>query len=495
MTQPAARPEPSLRHAVAYSFAQKYLAFFVHVAMTVVLARLLTPEETGIFSLAIAAVGLGHLLRDFGTADYVISQKEVSQDKLRAAFTVTVLMAWGIALVLLLLAQPMATAYKEPGVARVLQLLCLNFVLLPFGTVAFAMLSKEMRFGRIFAAQTSANLLSAGVTVWAAWAGYSYMSLAMGSVAANLWTIALLLLLQPRTVFMKPTLRGLGSVLRFGGALTAARLIEQGANRSADFIVSGMLGFHAGGLMSKTGSLLNSFHEFFSSAVVRVATPAFAKSSATPLAERQGYLQGTVLVGTALWLFFPFLALYAHEIILLMFGANWLECVPFVKVGAVGSMCWAPFMLSSSLLTARSAVAAQMRIQLVMAPVTVAALVGGALIDLYTLVVVLTAAQLVRFYMINRAVDATCGIGFKEVMRALAPSAVLAVLALAGGALAKWAAVSAGLPTFLVIACGAAATALAAALAAWQLRHPAYAEVARLLQPWLARRAARRTAH
>ena len=477
-----------MRVAMGYSMGQKYLAFFLQVLVTVVLARLLTPAETGIFSLAVAVVGLGNMLRDFGTAEYVISQKDVTEDKLRAAFTVTVMMAWGIALVLLLLAQPLAALYKEAGVGRALQLLCVNFVLLPFGSVAFAMLSKEMQFGRIFAAQTSANLVGAAVTLWAAWDGYSYMSLAMGSVAANCWTIFILLFLEPTRVFLKPTYRGLGNVVRFGGALTAARLIEQSANRSGDFIVNGLLGFHAGGLMSKTSSLIGSFHEFFASAVVRVATPAFAKTDATSTAERQGYLQGTVLVGTALWLFFPFLAVYAHEIVLLMFGTNWLECVPLLKLTAASSVAWGPFMLSASLLTARGAVAQQMRIQLVMAPLTVAALLTGAMIDLFTMFVLLSSVQLVRFYMIATSMRMVCGIRFQEVMLELRPSALLAAIALAGSGLAKWTAVTAGWPAFFVLAFGGLAMTVLAGIAALWLRHPLYHEAVRMKEYLIARR-------
>jgi O-antigen/teichoic acid export membrane protein len=60
---------PSARRAVVYAFGQRYLAFVIQLTTSIILARLLTPEETGVFSLAAAAVAIGTILREFGTTD------------------------------------------------------------------------------------------------------------------------------------------------------------------------------------------------------------------------------------------------------------------------------------------------------------------------------------------------------------------------------------------------------------------------------------------
>ena len=479
--------KPTFRIAVAFALGQKYIAFTVHLVLTVVLARLLTPQETGVFSLAAAAISIGNLMREFGTSDYVISQKDVSQQKLRAAFTVTVVSAWAIALLLFFLAEPMAAMYREPGVARVMRLLCLNFLLLPFGSMAFAMLSKEMQFHRIFVAQTSATVVSAGVTVWTAWAGYGYMSLAIGSVVANAWSILMLVVMRHGHVFLLPTTKGLGEVLRFGGTVTVTRVIDQAASRSSDFIVSAMLGFHAGGLLSKANSLIGSFHEFFNSAVLRVATPAFAKSAQEEGDSPERYFQATVLVASAQWLFFPILGIFAHEIIFILFGKNWLECVPVVQVAAVGAMLWAPFMLSTALLTARGAVAEQLRIQLINAPLLVAAIFVGAQFNLVVIAVLCNLTIPVRLFLVNRALRARCGIQLYETLRRLRTSMCVGGVGIVCGALARWALLHFGAPAFVTLAVGGAVMVGGWLVAAGWLNHPLFAEAIRFKNHVLAR--------
>ena len=129
-----------------YSFGQRYLAFVIQLGTSIILARLLSLSETGVFSLAAAAVALGAILREFGTTDYVVSQKDLSEEKLRAAYSVTIGVAWAAAAALFLAAAPLARLYHEPGVATVMHVLCLNFALVPLGSTAVALLTKELRF-------------------------------------------------------------------------------------------------------------------------------------------------------------------------------------------------------------------------------------------------------------------------------------------------------------------------------------------------------------
>ncbi len=476
---PAANAKPTFRNAVGYSMAQKYIAFSVQLGMSIVLARLLTPQETGVFSLAAACVAIGHLLRDFGVADYVISRKDASQMQLRAAFTVSVGLAWAVAGLLWLAAWPMALVYKEAELRNVMHVLSISFIILPFGSTAFALLSKEMRFARIFVLQTIATVASAIVTIVCAWRGLSSMSLAIGAVAANLCTIVLLLVVQPASVFLKPTLHGLSAVMRFGGALTAARMLEQISNRSGDFVVNGMLGFHDGGLLSKANSLTGSFHEFFNSAVLRVATPSFSRSDQSEADVRESYLQATVIVASVQWLFFPVLGIFAKEIVFILFGRGWLECVPVIQVTAAFSMLWAPFMLSTSILTARQAVAQQLRIQFFCTPVVLAALVLGALYNLVIVTLLVNIAMLLRLVLLDRAMRQVCGIGVEAVMRKLGSTAVLAAVVIAAGGAGRWLLLEWNLPPWAVLSSGVGGMIFLGAVLAWCMHHPLRAEVVR----------------
>ena len=72
---------PSIRKALSLSFASKYSSLAIHTAAVMVLARLLTPAEIGVYSVGAAVVALAHVLRDFGVGNYLIQEKETSTER------------------------------------------------------------------------------------------------------------------------------------------------------------------------------------------------------------------------------------------------------------------------------------------------------------------------------------------------------------------------------------------------------------------------------
>jgi len=470
----------SIRRAVIFSMGQRYLAFVLQLGTSIILARLLTPEETGIFSMAAAAVAIGHTLRELGTGEYIISQRDLTVEKMRAAYAVTVVSALVMAAVLALLAQPLAAAYNEPGIRSVLYLLSLNFMLLPLGSVGFAVLARELAFDKIFVVQSVTVVVSSIVTVAAALQKMSYLSPAVGSLAGVVVSIVMLTFHSKGHVFMRPSLTGWRHVLRFGGPLTIGRVIEQVAFRSAEFIVSGLLGFHATGLMSKANTMLAGFHEFFNSALTRVATPALAQAAASPELMRKAYSDATVMLSMVQGLFFSLLAIFGSELILVLFGAAWLDALSFVQIGAIGSLLYAPFMLHSSVLTAAGAVKWQLRIQLLSAPVYVLCICLGAMDSLAAVAALSVTASVFRLMLVNRALKSTCGISVIDTLRALRPTMFICTLAAAAAWLSRMVMLNFDVPPILRLAVGFSVALMCAFALSTTLAHPIALEVRRL---------------
>lgn len=474
-------PERSARRAMVFSFGQRYLAFVIQLGTSIFLARLLSPHETGIFSLAAAAVAVGAVLRQFGTSDYVVSEKHLSAEKLRAAYTVTVGFAWATAAVLFAAAYPLAHHYDEPGVANVMHVLCLNFLLVPLGSTSVALLTKALRFDTLFWIQTSSELVAAVVTVLCALNGLSYLSPAWGSVAGISTTVLLLFVRSPSAVFMLPGFGNLRQVLRFGGTLTLARIVESVANRSSDFIVSGMLGFHASGVLSKATSLNAGFYAFFASAIMSVATPVLAQARHGNRSVADGYRHALVVMASIQWMFFGTLAVAAPELIFVLFGDQWDEAVPVLQIGAFQGMLWAPFMLCTALLTAYGAVGTQLRINLVYGVVLVACLAVGALHSLLAAAALTVVANILRLALFSVAIKEVSGISTRSVIRVLGPSANVCAFGLTLGFSVRFLLVSVDYaPWIVLVGTGVAAVGgfLAAAVA---IRHPLIAELRKAL--------------
>src|SRR5213076_2620440 len=96
------------------------------------------------------------------------------------------LFAWPLAALIAGLSVPLAWFYREPRLAPLLQLLSVNFLLLPFSSLSLPLLRRQMRFGAICALNLCHELCNVAVALTLAWRGFGFLSLAWASVAATL---------------------------------------------------------------------------------------------------------------------------------------------------------------------------------------------------------------------------------------------------------------------------------------------------------------------
>jgi O-antigen/teichoic acid export membrane protein len=467
---------------MAFAFGQRYFAFALQLGTSIILARLLTPAETGIFSLAATAVAIAAIVREFGISDYIISQKDTTPQMLRAAFTVSLLVAWSLAAVIAIAAYPLSWAYKEPGVATVMHILALNFMLLPIGSTASALLLKSMSFDKGFVIQTMSAVAGAATTLLCAWSGLSYASPAWGSVAAILTSVVLMLMIQSNALLLRPSFKDIGQVLKFGSQSTLARIADGLSTRADDFIVSGLLGFHSSGILSKANSLNGGFYTFFASAIVSVSAPLMAQARHQGRDMLAAGARITQLMSVVQWMFFATMGLCAHEIIFLLFGSTWLEAAPILQIGAFQGLFYAPFMLCIPMLTAHGAMGVQMRVSMIFGVVMVGLLVVGAMHSLIATAAGAALAHVLRLMLLARATERVCNVSLREMVLPLRGSAFVALAGASAVAATRYAGVLLGWHVAAVLAAAIAAGATCCLAAAAATRHPLTQELRRLAQ-------------
>ena len=174
-----------VRRSLIVSFAEKYSITFVQLISSLIIARLLSPTEIGLFSVAMLIIGFAHMLRDFGVSNYLVQERELSPEKIRAAFTVTLIIAWTAAVLLHLLSPLLAYFFDQPSLIGLINVLSINFWLIPFSSVAFGLLRRQLNFNALYWINTLTALVSSVLAVILAYSGFSFMSLAWAAVAGS----------------------------------------------------------------------------------------------------------------------------------------------------------------------------------------------------------------------------------------------------------------------------------------------------------------------
>lgn len=471
----------AVRKALAWSFAERYLSLGVTIFSTMILARLLTPGQIGIFSMCAAVTAVAGILRDFGVSEYLIQEKDLTKEKIRAALGIALLIAWSIGAAIFFSRHFIADYYQEDGISEVLAVLTLNFLFLPFASPSAALLNRDMAFRKVFTVQTTSTAVHAITAVGLAYKGYGYISLAWAQVAGIAAQILVLALLRPDGAMLLPGLKGARTVLRYGSMFATSKVIETFTRNAHEFVVARQFGFAAVGLFSRSFGLIELFYTNVAAAILRVATPSFASDHRAGLNLAVAFSRGTAIFTSIAWPFFGYIALMAAEIIRVLFGAQWDAAAPIATILALAVMPTYLYALGPNILAATGHVKTRLRISLIFSPVHLLGILAASFISLPAVAAVwfITNSLMLGLYIyhLRRVLSATARSLFTPSLASFAVAA-LSILAQAITLFACHGADQIPLVDLILVALSGGTVWL---LAVWLLKHPAYEEIARLL--------------
>lgn len=466
-----------LRRAVLLSLTERYLSMLLAFGSSMVLARLLKPEEIGVYSVALAVIGIAHVLRDFGVGSYLVQEAELDQDAIRSAFGVALLVGGALFTVLFVVAPWVGRFYGNAELADLMRVVALNFLVLPFCTVSLSLLRRDMRFRALLWVNLAAATFSTVTTVAGAWAGWGPMCMAIGSVVGNVVTAFGSWWAQGRKRGMLPSLKAWRPVARFGAQSVSAGVVTSVAMDINDLVVGRVLGMAPVAISSRAQGLMNLFHRDFMAAIRGVMFPAFAQAHRNAEDVDARHTAAVTRITALAWPFYGFVALYAPEVMQLLYGPQWDAAAALVPIFCLAGAVVCTSALTLSLLTAvgRNDLAA--RAELLFQPLRALLIVGAALYFktleacawAYCLSFFLQPMWL--YYLKGQCLATDLG----PLRSGLARSAAVSALALITPLLLQ--AMQAGRPGLPGLALGAATTTAVWLAALHILRHPLAADL------------------
>jgi O-antigen/teichoic acid export membrane protein len=355
----------TVRKSVAINMAQNYGVMALQFASSVILARLLSPSEIGIYSVAASLIALAQAVRDFGVGQYIIQEKELTNERIRSAFAVSLTIAIALALITAICALPVATFYKEPGIGNILFLLSINFLIIPFGQISMACLQREMIFLPIATAKIVAATAYATTVLSLAYLGYSYMSLAWASIAGTLASVAVATIYRPKHLPWLPGFTEISRVLNFGSFAVGTNLAGSFAKGTPDMVVGRLVNMTSVGLLSRANGLVEIFNQGVMNAVWSVALPHFSKTVRENGDIKGEFLNAAEIITGVAWSFFITLALLSEPLTLFLYGEKWAPSIPLVKWICAGYFVIAPFYLYNSILVSTGNIKTNFKIEII----------------------------------------------------------------------------------------------------------------------------------
>jgi len=300
---------------------------------TLILARLLVPEDFGLVAMATAIQALLMAFSDFGVHVPLVQMSNVERGHMDSGWTLQAAMGCAQSGVLIALAGPAAAFYGDPRVAPIMYVLAAVAFLQGVRNIGIVMFMREMAFHREFKLGVIKRLMTFGVTLTLAVIFRSYWALVIGMLTGAITEVTLTYGMHPYRP--RPAWSHVGALFRFSRWLLVNNILHFLANRGPDFVLGRLVGPAAVGLFSvgkEIGTLPS--HEL-AAPINRAALPAYSRMHRTEGALRQGYLD---VIGMIALVALPAalgVGATADLLVPFLLGEKWLDIIPIVELLAI----------------------------------------------------------------------------------------------------------------------------------------------------------------
>lgn len=385
----------STRKALLFSFIDRYSGLVIAVGSSMIIARLLTPADMGVFSVAMALLMLANTVRDMGAGQYLVQVKELTPERITAVWTLQFGIGAGLGTLVAALAFPAAAFYDESRMAPLLGIMALSYFVNPIGSITYALLMRDMRFQHVAVMRFCANLAGAIVSVGLAMNNFGPLSLAWGNLATVCVNAVVAQFFRDRAVPWGLSFRGAREVLSFGGKITGTSIISSLQNSTPDFALGKIQDMVAAGLFSRSNGLVSMFNRLVLDAMYSVAIPALAAQARNDQDPAPTFLRALSYITVLNWVFAVNLIALAQPVTELLYGTQWDKSAQLTRLLAIASAVLAPTHICGAVNIARGRADNVLRATLVTAACAVPATLIGATISLEAVGALLIAAAVI----------------------------------------------------------------------------------------------------
>jgi PST family polysaccharide transporter len=415
------------------SFGGNRIVVFV---MTLVLARLLTPHDFGVFAAALTFMMYLEVVLDLGVGSAVIFEQESGlSERLNTAFTINVSMSIVFTAVAILIAPWVASVLGVPDQVAIFRVMSLYLIARGLSQINEAVLQRDLMFKKKTIVDLSGALVRGGLSVGLAVAGFGVWSIVWGFLGGEFVSAVLAWIMVRFRPHIRLDRAAARSMLKFGAGIVTLDIISELALNSDYIVIANVLGATVLGLYTIAYKLpdllIGSVFWMFSS----VAFPVYSRSRGAGMETlRAGMLKAlrlTSLFGFAVGMG---LAIISRDAVVVLFSEKWHPAIAPMAVLSLAAGLGAVGYASGDIFPAVGRPGALVAINL---PLTIARVVGfiiaaphGILAVAWVHLVSNFVYVFVRIEVANRFVGSRLGESLAALWPAVCAAAGIAVFAI-----------------------------------------------------------------
>lgn len=317
---------------VVWTYGQQFGTQFLSFGVSIVLARMLLPEEFGLIGMIAIFMGIGTTLFDGGMTSSLIRSENLEEKDYSTVFLFNFFTSLGIYALIFVSAPLIADFYHQPILKDITRVYALSFIFAAFGTVQNTRLTKALNFKKQALLALPALILSSIVGLAMAYMGYGVWSL-VGSTLVNSFLLSLFLWWssdwRPEWTFDKESFY---KHFGYGYKLTLSGILDTVFTNLYQIVIGRYYSASLVGFYTRANQLMMMPVGNISTALNKVAFPLFAKVQDEPERLKSAYKRIMLMVLFIVTPMIGIMLILAEPLVVFLFTEKWIKIVPIFQI-------------------------------------------------------------------------------------------------------------------------------------------------------------------
>ena len=410
-----------------WRFAERCGAQLVTFIVSIVLARLLAPEDYGTIALVTVFTTILQVFVDSGLGTALIQKKDADDLDFSSVFYFNFFVCIVLYIGMFLAAPIIAGFYGDSSLIPIIRVISLTIVISGVKGIQQSYVSRNMLFKRFFFATLGGTIFSAFLGIGLAYAGFGVWAIVaqqLSNTAIDTLILWITVKWRPKKMFSWNRLKGL---LSFGWKLLVSSLLDTVYNNLRNLIIGKFYSSADLAYYNQGDKFPKIIVTNINSSIDSVLLPTLAneqehidrvKSMTRRAIKTSTFIMAPLMMG---------LAFCATSIVKIVLTDKWLPCVPYLQIFCVTYMFWPIHTANLNAINAMGRSDYFLKLEIAKKAIGLILLLStmrfGVMVMAYSLLISSITSQIINSWPNKKLL----GYGYFEQLRDILPSVLIAL--------------------------------------------------------------------
>lgn len=323
-----------------WKLSERMGAQIVSLIVSIILARLIIPEEYGLIALISIFITISNVFIESGLGTALIQKKNADDLDFSSVFYFNIVISIILYIILYLFAPSIAKFYNNFRLTKIIRVLGITLIIAGLKSIQNAYISKSMLFKKFFISTIGATIVSAIIGIYMAYAGYGVWALVAQQLSNNIISTMTLWISVKWRPLLKFSFSRLKSLFSFGWKILCSSLIDTVYNQLYGLVIGKIYTPESLAYYNKGNQFPEIITTNINGSISAVMLPALSKEQEDKNKVREMMKKAIKMSAFILFPMIFGLAAIAKPLVEIVLTKNWLPCVPIMQMLCFSYLFW-----------------------------------------------------------------------------------------------------------------------------------------------------------